>query len=390
MKSTSGAGAENVEGPDQGKLVQVLFVSQDKSSDAKLVITDVFKPDTWYKLSIRICPTKTCGGSDTEAADTANVRRRRATSTPALYGEVRIDCKDPPIGYLEFESDFKSLIPYGYAAYGSSLTGVSNPVAKNRFPGPMRGSQLMNGADAFAFYSTCFSKFKVQDIPSEPRPNEYSEENLKAFLKASSGASVQVSLSCAGTNPVKYRGEKWKINSCLYNKCDEKGQVVELYICRTCEDKTTGKKYVKNEKWIDPKDKCKEITCLLGFRGETQTNDVNCKTITKDDCGGYTPLQLDTECCLKCGNDTCSEGKHYYSGCAKRCEDAPNFTCSQPKLGCWCPEGSVEDANGKCIEIEKCPCQSGRVTYEPGQSAKRSPCTSCVCNRGQMKCFDTC
>lgn len=114
-------------------MVQVLFVSQDKSSDAELVITDVFKPDTWYKLSIRICPTKTCGNSE-EAAETANVRRRRATSTPALYGEVRIDCKDPPIGYLEFESNFESLIPYGYAAYGSSLTGGSNPVAKNRFP----------------------------------------------------------------------------------------------------------------------------------------------------------------------------------------------------------------------------------------------------------------
>ena len=105
-------------------MVQVLFVSQDKSSDAELVITDVFKPDTWYKLSIRICPTKTCGKSE-EAAETANVRRRRATSTPALYGEVRIDCKDPPIGYLEFESNFESLIPYGYAAYGSSLTGGS-------------------------------------------------------------------------------------------------------------------------------------------------------------------------------------------------------------------------------------------------------------------------
>lgn len=115
-------------------MVQVLFVSQDKGSDAELVITDVFKPNTWYKLSIRICPTKTCGAASKESSsDAVNVRRRRA-ATPALYGEVRINCKDPPLGYLEFESNFKHLIPYGYAVYGSSLTGASSPVVKNRFP----------------------------------------------------------------------------------------------------------------------------------------------------------------------------------------------------------------------------------------------------------------
>ena len=102
-----------------------MFVSKDKSADADLTVKDEFKPNTWYNLMIRIRPNK-----DGDVAS-PNVRRRRAASSP-LRVQVRVNCKE--IGSLKFETDFKDLIPYGFAAYGSSLKDASNPTVADRFP----------------------------------------------------------------------------------------------------------------------------------------------------------------------------------------------------------------------------------------------------------------
>ena len=83
-----------------------------------------FKPNTWYKLSIRIRPS---GG----AKDAQNVRKRRATT--AVVGQVRVNCN--VIGTLNFIKNFAEMVPYGYAVYGSSLKfGETPPAVADRFP----------------------------------------------------------------------------------------------------------------------------------------------------------------------------------------------------------------------------------------------------------------
>jgi len=105
----------------------VLFFSQytelDKSSkDNDLTITDEFKPNTWYSLSIRYRVAKASAKQDEPA------RKRRNTDDGETSATVFVNCV--AIGEIKFqEGRFDNYIPRGIAVLG----GTKNDV-KDKFP----------------------------------------------------------------------------------------------------------------------------------------------------------------------------------------------------------------------------------------------------------------
>jgi len=293
---------------------------------------------------------------------------------------------------IEFQDGgFQGYLPNGYAVFGSELKKDADPlVAANRFPGGLAKSQVINGAGAFAFYSPCDADFSLQKIPSEPLANEYSDAKLALFNKVNADAKP-ISITCPGTDQARYNGEVWTggDQDCEQFEC-KNGVVYESWICPSllCTDKITNKSYKKNQKWIDSVNPCKEHTCVLAFDDVT-TKDIVCESnlVCAD---GYQPIKLTTECCHKCPSDTCAPGKKYYEGCKQTCDDGATFVCPSKKVGCWCPAGMVEDDKGNCISLATCPCVSGGITYQPGQTAIRSSCSTCVCLNSEMECFERC
>lgn len=55
-----------------------------------------------------------------------------------------------------------------------------------------------------------------------------------------------------------------------------------------------------------------------------------------------------------------------------------------PSLGCWCPEGQVLDAEGRCVWPRKCPCLVDGTRYWPGQQVK-ADCQLCICQDGRPR-----
>jgi len=320
-------------------------------------------------------------GSGNEAG---SKRKRRAVEKAVV--QVRINCNDVGSFNLQ-DGPFQPYPTFGYAVFGSEVKkSGSSLVAVNRLPGAMVGSQIINGAAAFDFYSPCDADFSVQEIPSEPLPSEYDDSKLKKYAKLTENVQ-SVSLTCKGTKETRYNGEFWtEDGGCNSYKC-KNGVVTSKWICEQCTDKETKKKYRKGEKWINPSDICLEFSCELR-REDIYEKKLTCVTPVCSD--GFDPIKLDTECCAKCANDTCVNGRHYYAGCKRTCSGGQYFVCPEKTNGCWCPEGQVENENGECVVIGSCPCKSGSRTYKPGQTAIRSACSTCVCSNGSMVCFDRC
>ncbi|XP_070371679.1 SCO-spondin isoform X2 [Equus asinus] len=92
-----------------------------------------------------------------------------------------------------------------------------------------------------------------------------------------------------------------------------------------------------------------------------------------------------------CPNATCS-GELVFRPCAPcplTCDDIsgqavcpPDRPCSSP--GCWCPEGQVLDAEGRCVWPRKCPCLVDGTRYWPGQQVK-ADCQLCICQDGRPR-----
>lgn len=351
-----------------------IFDLNTKSKHFKL--KEEFKPDTWYRIMMRM------------RSNDNQKRRRRAASSATV--DVYVDCKLLATGKLD-DGMFDNYLPTGYAVFGGSMenaNGVLTP--KDSFPGAVAKSQIINGKYAYEFYSPCSADFSVQDIPSEPLPSEYSDKKWKLFEKVTSSVK-SVSITCPGYLPTRYNGEVWVEDRCKQFEC-KNGKVTEKWICpgQLCTDQVTGNKYKKQESWIDENDRCLKHTCLLEFE-DTKSEKITCQPITKDDCAdGFDPIKLPNECCLKCASDTCPEGRQYSKGCQRTCADGPFFVCPNEKVGCWCAPGYVEDKDGKCIPLNTCPCISGKIVYQPGQTAKRSSCETCVCVNGAMQCFERC
>ncbi|XP_066930526.1 uncharacterized protein [Clytia hemisphaerica] len=397
MKRSDAGGPIEDGNSAKGNLKQILYISQyipkQKGSVEHIyIMKDEFKPGQWYKLLVRI----RTGGKEVKLDEPANIRVRKRREVEKVEAQIRVNCNE--VGRIQLKNGpFDDYVPYGFASFGCILEkqNVSSGLkAARRFPGPMIKTQIINGPLAFKFYSPCDADFDKQEIPSEPLANEYSDAKLKEFLALSAAGSYRTSLTCPETDPTRYRGETWRhpTDSCILYRCSNKTKVVEEWICLECKDPKTKKMYREGEKWIDSEDVCKEHECRRkGFK-KYAPRTITCRDppLTKDDCEGLEPVKLQNECCPKCGNETCSLDRKYYMGCKRTCSDGPDFVCPTKKPGCHCPEGYAENEDRLCIKLGNCPCRSGKIVYQPGQTAVRSSCSTCVCIYGKMKCFSRC
>lgn len=379
-KRSQGSEDEQVD----GQYAQYLLMKQYKTLDLNtksqvFAVKEDFKPNTWYQIQLRIkMPPK------------VGKRRRRRAAKDEGTVEVHVNCKS--IGTFKLQDGpFDNYLPTGYATLGSSLDiKGSLKTPKNRFPGALLKSQLINGEAGYKLYSACDSNLQFKELPAEPLPSDYNDDVWNLYLKAAASVKI-VSITCPGQTPTRYNGEKW-IKGCYQYLC-ENGKVTRQYVCgedTICTDPSSGKKYIKGESWIDPKDVCKNNTCVKEFDDIT-TKTIQCQQLTENDCNdGFAPIKLPNECCEKCPSDTCTGGRIYYAGCKKTCADGPSYICPTKEIKCWCPLGFAENDNGDCIPLNTCPCRSDTVIYQAGQTAVRSLCETCVCANGEMNCFKRC
>lgn len=215
-------------------------------------------------------------------------------------------------------------------------------------------------------------------------------KKLKLFQKLTSNAKA-ISLTCPkrkSSDPIRYNGEVWE-EDCFELTCDN-GVIKEKWTCKTCKDSVTDIVHRLGSSWTDTVDICQLNTCAHQFDIIEKKNLRPCQTLTCSD--RFDPIKSPKECCPKCASDTCDKDKGltYLESCKRTCNDGPDFVCKKKEKGCWCPLGKVEDKNGNCIDLSKCPCISGRIVYQPGQTAIRSSCSTCVCLNAEMVCFERC
>lgn len=345
--------------------------------------SSLIKPNTWIRLMVRIRTT-----------DPKARRKRRETDPSKKIARVTVtlDCKEVA-NFLLKKGGFEEYVLSGYASLGMELAIRSTDervIPKDIFPGAVFRPEVINGKYAFEFYSRCDADFGLQDIPSEPKPNEYNTAKIDLFQKLSSVDVEPVYIYCQDKvdNQQRFNGESWK-TTCTYNTCNN-NVITTKYTCEQCTAANSGKKYKRGESWISETDACKRKTCELGFKEYTEEK-ITCVKPVCDKFGTVSPAETG-ECCEKCARDNCKGGKVYTDGCERRCSDGYDFKCSKEKTkpGCYCPKGQVLDDDGKCIKIETCECKSGNKVYQPGQTAIRSSCSTCVCSSGSMRCFDRC
>ncbi|XP_078258376.1 extracellular matrix organizing protein FRAS1 isoform X5 [Rhinoraja longicauda] len=181
------------------------------------------------------------------------------------------------------------------------------------------------------------------------------------------------------------KGEVFKINlntccpECALrteNFCEYEGQIhgdgtewsrTDCTVCScTSKQVTCGPKY------------CPSISC---GRGETV----------------YTPVGDCCPICVKTGGSCQFEGRTYRDG-----EDWKPTNCSK----CVCSDGEAQCYTAECepvyckkdedvvLQVGKCcpeclpkPCSLAGRKYEHGNQWKKTECTSCICDRGEIRCY---
>jgi hypothetical protein len=90
----------------------------------------------------------------------------------------------------------------------------------------------------------------------------------------------------------------------------------------------------------------------------------------------------------------CEYGKEYLSCgslCQPTCEDLStgnNPSCENDGCieGCFCPNGFVQNYDGKCVQPINCECRLDNIIY-PAQSLVKMDCEICECINGTFVCF---
>lgn len=75
-------------------------------------------------------------------------------------------------------------------------------------------------------------------------------------------------------------------------------------------------------------------------------------------------------------------GPSFEPSCGSTSEEVSK-SCNE---GCFCPPGTLQ-LDGKCIEIESCPCTLRGKTFKAGQNITKD-CNTCQCVKGLWKCSD--
>merc|ERR1719450_241109 len=195
---------------------------------------------------------------------------------------------------------------------------------------------------------------------------------------------------CTDKNGTLHRnnGDDWS-TGCYRYRCVN-GIIKTYYDCPTCED-DDGNEYKAGVTWIDKNDKCKQFECVkLEFVMDVDSVEkpIVCPTLTCPVDEQYTPKG---ECCKKCKQDDCKQKRKYYNSCEKKCSVGVR-ECKSKTKGCWCDDNmALNLEEDECVPTRECKCKvdSGKI-YLPGQSIKRSLCSNCICQHGELSCFEIC
>ncbi|XP_068597313.1 mucin-2-like, partial [Brachionichthys hirsutus] len=106
-------------------------------------------------------------------------------------------------------------------------------------------------------------------------------------------------------------------------------------------------------------------------------------------------IQLDGWRSTVCGNaiTSCSAGTVYeynMTACGRSCHslNQPDYTCETGFAsvdGCGCAEGTYMDNNGKCVDIQHCPCYESDFIIPP-RGVHNKDNSICYCKNGVLSC----
>lgn len=89
---------------------------------------------------------------------------------------------------------------------------------------------------------------------------------------------------------------------------------------------------------------------------------------------------------LRCDNNRIYKacGPTFEQACGSAVEDKiGTAVCNE---GCFCADGLIQH-DGKCIQIDDCPCMLRGKTFKAGKEVQKD-CNTCKCDRGVWKCSD--
>ncbi|XP_067915741.1 mucin-19-like [Heterodontus francisci] len=144
-------------------------------------------------------------------------------------------------------------------------------------------------------------------------------------------------------------------------------------------------------KYMNDKGACisrSECPCYVGSlivqKGEPlSTHGVSCFCRNGvPDCPDNIRPTVPQDCQGKLFSDCSTTG-----ACKKTCETLGKPCLNSCVPGCVCPDGLVEDFNGKCIKEEQCPCMFGGEIFGSGETTK-SGCNDCTCQSGSWVCTE--
>ncbi|KAK3752589.1 hypothetical protein QZH41_018787, partial [Actinostola sp. cb2023] len=157
-------------------------------------------------------------------------------------------------------------------------------------------------------------------------------------------------------------GQQWNKDKCNVCKC-KGSHVFCVHTCPVCRDGV--KIHLSGETWHPSNDSCMNCKCESG---QTKCSPPTCPTPVCNKAGysGKTIVPKG-QCCPICKEDQCKASKKVYSvcGCTKTCNNHHlNSPCGNKCTeGCFCSQGKVMSADGKCISPADCTCTSNGRTF---------------------------
>ncbi|MBN3290083.1 CRIM1 protein, partial [Polypterus senegalus] len=174
---------------------------------------------------------------------------------------------------------------------------------------------------------------------------------------------------------------------------------------------TSGHRYKEGESWHDGcrdcychagHEMCVLITCLVPNCSHPVVRDEQCCPSCEDDSGSGQPEPPDLVVCRAPGGELYVEGETWQLDTCTRCtcrqgrvlcdtEVCPPVLCHSPfkaQTACCyaCPDDQLKLLPINASQQEFCVSTNGEISLA-GESWKENPCTSCICNKGTIRCF---
>ncbi|XP_028677621.1 cysteine-rich motor neuron 1 protein-like isoform X1 [Erpetoichthys calabaricus] len=211
-------------------------------------------------------------------------------------------------------------------------------------------------------------------------------------------------------------GYKQNRKGCSVCACKETGEILtttpplapKISYCLT----TSGHRYKEGESWHDGcrdcychagHEMCVLITCLVPNCSHPMVREEQCCPSCEDDSGSGHPETPDLVVCRAPGGELYVEGETWQLDTCTRCtcrqgrvlcdtEVCPPVLCHSPfkaQTACCyaCPDDQLKPLLPiNASQQDFCMSSNGEISLA-GESWKENPCTSCICNKGTIRCF---